>query len=260
MATFEGQTLVLGLILGLRHGLDPDHIAVIDNLAFRMADRRSPWTGWVGALFALGHSLSVAVVAVGVSLAAIRLPLPPVMAEVVDWGVIALMALVAVLNLRALKRPVYTPVGWKQTLAPGLAKATHPLGVFAIGVVFGLVFDTASQAAAWGLAASASGGLQEVLMLCLVFGAGMTLTDTVDSQLVARLLRTGGRSGGVQAYRRGVGWLIVALSLGMAGFGLARKLTGAQDLPDMLLTALGLTMALTVVAVLLAGRPKAAAN
>ena len=261
MATFEGQTLALGLILGLRHGLDPDHIAVIDNLAFRMADRRSPWTGWVGTLFALGHSLSVAVVAVGVSLAAIRLPLPPLMAEVVDWGVIALMALVAVLNLRALKRTVYTPVGWKQTLAPGLAKATHPFGVFAIGVVFGLVFDTASQAAAWGLAASASGGLQEVLMLCLVFGAGMTLTDTIDSQLVARLLRAGGRGGGrVQAYRRGVGWLIVALSLGMAGFGLAKKLMGAQELPDMLLTTLGLTMALTVVAVLLAGRPKPATH
>jgi high-affinity nickel-transport protein len=111
------------------------------------------------------------------------------------------------------------------------------------------------------LAASASGGLQEVLMLCLVFGAGMTLTDTIDSQLVARLLRAGGRGGGgMQAYRRGVGWLIVALSLGMAGFGLAKKLMGAQELPDMLLTTLGLTMALTVVAVLLAGRPKPATN
>jgi high-affinity nickel-transport protein len=183
------------------------------------------------------------------------------MAEMVDWGVIALMALVGVLNLRALRRPTtYSPVGWKQGLAPGLAKATHPLGVLAVGVVFGLVFDTASQAAAWGLAASASGGLREVLMLCLVFGAGMTLTDTVDSQLVARLLRRGGNGGQVQAYRRGVGWLIVALSLGMAGFALARKLMGVQDLPDMLLTALGLTMALAVVAMLLARRPKPAAS
>jgi high-affinity nickel-transport protein len=77
---------------------------------------------------------------------------------------------------------------------------------------------------------------------------------------VARLLRQGGDGGHVQAYRRGVGRLIVALSLGMAGFALARKLMGVQDLPDMLLTALGLTMALAMVAVLLGGRPKPASN
>ena len=39
-AVVSGSALGLVFLLGLRHGLDPDHIAVIDNLTFPAAEER----------------------------------------------------------------------------------------------------------------------------------------------------------------------------------------------------------------------------
>jgi len=66
----EMPGLCLMFVLGLRHALNPGHVAVIDNIVFRTADARPRMAAWTGTFFALGHSLSVAVVAVGVSLEA----------------------------------------------------------------------------------------------------------------------------------------------------------------------------------------------
>jgi high-affinity nickel-transport protein len=252
----SGSTLGLGLLLGLRHGLDPDHVAVIDNLTFRLAGQRSAWAPWVGTLFAVGHSLSVAVVAIGVSLAAVQFPLPVWMSEAVECLVIGLLILVGVLNLRALRHTAsYAPIGFRQGLIPRRLRATsHPAAIVAIGIIFGLVFDTASQAAAWGLAASSQDGLKGVALVSLVFAAGMITTDTIDSQVVARLLKADGDASRVRFYRRGVGWLIVGLSFAMAGYALAAKWVGIGDVSGTLMSAFGLTTAVAVVAFLLIGK------
>jgi len=243
-------------ILGLRHGLDPDHIAVVDNLTFRAAEDRPELAPWVGTLFALGHSLSVAVVAVGVSLLAGLFAPPLWLGAAVDWLIVALLLLVGILNLRALvSAEVYRPVGWRQGLIPsGLRGTSHPLAIVAIGMIFGLVFDTATQAAAWGAAASAGGGAPGALAVAGAFAAGMILTDTADSQIVARLLRSKGDPGRVRRYRRGVGWLIVAMSFGMAAYSLAGLVDVGAELPDDLFTALGAVMALMVMAGLAVSR------
>jgi high-affinity nickel-transport protein len=56
--------LLLMLVLGLRHGLDPDHIACIDGLTSRPMQRGHRHGAWVGTLFAIGHGLLVTVIAV----------------------------------------------------------------------------------------------------------------------------------------------------------------------------------------------------
>ena len=157
-----GPALGLILLLGLRHGLDPDHIAVVDNLTFRAAEERPRWAPWIGTLFALGHSLAVAAVAVGVAVLTPRFVLPAWVSSAVDWAIIVLLVLVGSLNLLALRHPgAYVPVGWRQGLIPGaLRDSSHPLAVVMVGIVFGLVFDTATQAAAWGLAASSTAGFR----------------------------------------------------------------------------------------------------
>lgn len=246
----------LGLVflLGLRHGLDPDHVAIIDNMTFQAADQRPPLAPWVGALFAVGHSLSVAAVALAVAAFSARLMWPQWASEAMEWVVIALLFLVGCLNLRALLRSaVYTPTGWRSRLVPArFRESSSPLGILITGVAFGLVFDTATQAAAWGAAASAGAGLLGAALVSAVFAAGMILTDTADSRIVAGLLRRGGgAAAGVRRYRRGVGWVIVALSFGMAAYALLMKVTAASDPPDMLITALGAGMSLIVVLVLL---------
>ena len=52
------------LVLGLRHGLDPDHIACIDRLTWRAMQHGRHHGPWVGTLFAIGHGLLVTIVAV----------------------------------------------------------------------------------------------------------------------------------------------------------------------------------------------------
>jgi high-affinity nickel-transport protein len=243
-------TLGLMFVLGLRHGLDPDHVAVIDNIVFRSVDERPRLSGWTGTLFALGHSLAVAVVALGVSALAGWLVLPRWVGGLVDMMVIALLVVVGTLNLFALlRRGDYVPVGWRARVVPGpLRTSTHPAAVVVIGVVFGLVFDTATQAAAWGAAAATQGGIATAAVIALTFGIGMVIADTCDSQIVSRLLRsTRGAGGMVRRYRRGVGWLIVGLSYGMALLALLEASGLGTGIDDLSFTAIGLIAAIGVV-------------
>ncbi|MBB6254589.1 nickel permease [Nitrospirillum iridis] len=251
-------TLSLMFVLGLRHGLDPDHVAVIDNIVFRMVDERPRLSPWTGTLFALGHSLAVAGVAVGVAAFARRLAMPPWFAPTVDIAVILLLAFVGSLNLAALlRRRPYAPVGWRAGLIPArLRTSTHPAALVAVGIVFGLVFDTATQAAAWGAAATTQGGLAAIAGIIIAFAAGMILADTLDSQIVSRLLRSrDSPTAVIQRYRRAVGWLIVALSYGMALFALLEISGHGVDIDDTSFTLLGAGGALGVV--ILLGSPHA---
>ncbi len=243
-------------LLGLRHGLDPDHVAVIDNFTFRAAEERPALAPWTGALFAIGHSLSVGLIAILVASFTAQLHWPGWLAEGVDWAVVVLLVLVGVLNLRALgNRGPYTPAGWRQSLLPARLKGgSHPLAIMTTGVIFGLVFDTATQAAAWGAAASAHAGIGGAAAVAAVFAAGMVITDTADSQIVARLLRTRGEPSGVLRYRRGVGWTIVALSFGMASYALSTKLGWIGELSDIGFTVAGAIIAAVVMLALLVER------
>jgi high-affinity nickel-transport protein len=255
---FANPLSALGLIflLGLRHGLDPDHIVIIDNLTFRAVTERPRAAPWIGFLFAAGHSVSVAAVAIGVSLAAGLFRLPAWLTSGVEWAVILLLIVVGALNLRALTQAgPYSPKGWRQGFTPKrLRDTSHPLAVVLIGVIFGLVFDTATQAAAWGLAASSTGGPRGAIFVSLAFALGMILTDTIDSQIVARLLMGTAQVARVTAYRRIVGWMIVILSFGMAIYALSAKVAGSIALPDRVGGALGIIMAVSVIGVLWLGR------
>ncbi|MGY3538357.1 high-affinity nickel permease [Bradyrhizobium sp. USDA 4515] len=65
-------TALLAYVLGLRHAVDADHIATIDNVVRKlMQDGRHPLA--VGLFFAFGHSLSVAVAVAAIAAAALAL-------------------------------------------------------------------------------------------------------------------------------------------------------------------------------------------
>lgn len=88
------SALALGLMLGARHALEPDHLAAVTTLA---AERRGPWAGLaLGSWWGLGHALSLGVVAG--SLAALGLQMPPVLAL---WLEVAVGVMVVLLGLRA---------------------------------------------------------------------------------------------------------------------------------------------------------------
>jgi len=239
-ASISGMSLMF--VLGLRHGFDPDHIAMIDSMVYRSVETRSNTARWIGTLFALGHGLTVTLIAVALGSLAGSMPIPAAISGFLEWLPVALLILVGTLNLRdLLSRHDYRVAGWKTRFVPQrLRDSSHPLAIFSVGVVFALVFDTATQAAAWGYAATAHSGVWMALLVGLVFTVGMVITDTLDGRLMVRLLRQVSPRVEALAYRRKVGWIVVALSYGIALYGIAKHFFPALELGDTTLTVAGL--------------------
>lgn len=185
----HSSLLTLAVALGLRHGVDPDHLAAIDGLS-RLRPSR-----WNGVLFAIGHGALVTLLAVGVGglLARSIGPYAP-------W----LLILLGVVNLWRLKAPATHPN--RVTRIP----RTSPL---LVGVLFGAGFETASQLSALVLAADIN-----PWFLGVMFSAGMMLVDGMDGYLASRT-QSQAITGGRRALRasRALGIFVVVFSFGLGG-------------------------------------------
>ena len=231
----------LMLILGLRHGIDPDHIAIIDGMTLRVLKLKPKLAPWVGTLFALGHGLTVTAIAVIVSLISFKFSLSPLAKNFIEHLPTALLLIIGSLNLASLlRRKQYQAIGWKQYILPKfLASSTHPISIVAVGVIFAAVFDTATQAAAWGYIATSKGGVWLALATGVVFSLGMMLTDTLDGRLMCKLIKQADQAN-MQAYRRAVGFFIVALSFGIAFYSIATQIYPKVELTEQNFTWLGI--------------------
>jgi nickel/cobalt transporter (NiCoT) family protein len=205
-------TAFLAYVLGLRHAVDADHIATIDNVVRKlMQEDKRPYA--VGLFFSLGHSLSIAVAVAAIAGAAFalqgRFAEFKSVGSVIGTGASAFFLLaIAVINLVIL-RGVWAsfrkarrgePVEEQElnALLAGrglLARIFRPLfrmvsrswQMFPVGFLFGLGFDTATEISLFAVAASqASGGmtLGTIMIFPALFTAGMTLVDTTDSVLM----------------------------------------------------------------------------
>lgn len=187
-------TLALVFVLGVRHGLDADHLAAIDGFA-RLRPSR-----FGGVLFGLGHGLVVTALAL----------LAGHLSEGFGLDGLApyLFLAVAALNLWRLARPASPHTH----AAPFLA-----LGPFVVGLLLAVGMETSSQLAALSLAQRLP-----PLLLGLTFTLGMVLADGLDGLLASQLQRdrrVDPRR--AQLASRAMGWLVVTLSLLFALTGLA---------------------------------------
>jgi hypothetical protein len=92
--------LLLGILLGLRHAFEPDHLAAVSTL---VADSHSPRAGlFVGAVWGLGHTLGL--LAVGAVLAILEKTLPPSVEQGFECAVAGMLIL---LGLRGLVRAAF---------------------------------------------------------------------------------------------------------------------------------------------------------
>ena len=186
----KGAALVTVIAaLGMRHGVDPDHLSVIDGLSRFHPSR------WNGVYFALGHGIIVTLLAVGFG----RL-LAGVVAPYTVWILLAL----GFANLWRLWRPKQH----KHPKPPRLFQASPLL----LGVLFGMGFETASQLSAILLA-----GQLNPWILGVVFSLGMVLVDGTDGFLAARTqqLALTGHNRSVRS-SRALGVLVVVVSFGVA--------------------------------------------
>src|SRR5262245_57048311 len=89
----------LGSLLGIRHALEPDHLAAVTTLVSR--ERSSVRAAMLGACWGLGHTL--ALVVVGAVLIVLRKEMPAALTELFELGV-ALMLIT--LGVRAVVQAV----------------------------------------------------------------------------------------------------------------------------------------------------------
>lgn len=264
-AIFSITGLAVMIGLGVRHALDPDHVATVDGIAFGLLDRAPRLAPWVGALFALGHGLVITAIAMAVSAAATRVALPASWMGLVEWSPTVLLVLVGVLNIRALRSQAdaYAPVGWKSGFLPKrMRQGASPFTIFLVGMAFALALDTAVQAAAWGAAASAQGGVVAAGAVGLAFTAGMVVAAGAYGALICRVLQAAEASAQAARYRRMIGWGTVVFAFGVALYTVALHLVPALEAFENGLMALGLASvaALAVVAgVARLRRPRVAA-
>ncbi len=214
---FHAQPLLLGTGLlaytfGLRHAVDADHIAAIDNVTRKlMQDGRRPVA--VGFFFALGHSAVVLLVAAAVAATAAamqnRFEAWKGVGGVVSTAASALfLFLIAAMNIVILRgvwrafRQLRQGGGFDphdlDTLLDGrglLARLFRPVfrlvsrswHMLPVGFLFGLGFDTATEVSLLGISsAEAAHGvsLWSVLVFPVLFAAGMSLVDTTDGVLM----------------------------------------------------------------------------
>jgi high-affinity nickel-transport protein len=216
-ASFRHYPVLLGTSLlafgfGLRHAVDADHIAAIDNVTRKLMQDGSRPIG-VGLFFSLGHSSVVVLACVGVAATAMtfkdRIESLHAIGGLIGTSISAIFLLVlAVLNLFILAHVVraflrakasreYVEEDLNILLAKGglLSRLLRPLfgmitrswHMYPLGVLFGLGFDTATEIGLLGIsAAEASKGLPlwSILIFPALFTAGMTLIDTTDSILM----------------------------------------------------------------------------
>jgi high-affinity nickel-transport protein len=214
---FHPFPILLGIALlaysfGLRHAVDADHIAAIDNVTRKLMQNGERPVG-VGLFFSLGHSsvvigLSVALAATA-SVAQSHFSILREVGGLIGTSVSAiflfLIAAANILILISVYRTFQAVKGGGQFIEADLDMALANRGVmgrifrrlfrlisrswhmYPLGLLFGLGFDTATEVGLLGISATeAARGLSlwYILIFPVLFTAGMLLVDTTDSILM----------------------------------------------------------------------------
>jgi len=205
-------TSFLAYGFGLRHAVDADHIAAIDNVTRKlMQDGKRPVT--VGFFFSLGHSTVVilASIVIAVTAAALQTRFAAFreVGGLIGTGVSTLFLLaIAIVNLMVLaavygafrrvrRGERYVEEDMQAFLAQRglLGRLFRPLfklvrrswHLYPLGFLFGLGFDTATEIVLLDISAvEAAKGLSlwAILIFPALFTAGMALIDTSDGVLM----------------------------------------------------------------------------
>jgi high-affinity nickel-transport protein len=205
-------TAFLAYIFGLRHAVDADHIAAIDNVVRKlMQDGKRPMS--VGFFFSLGHSTVVIMAVVAIAATAVALhgrsesfkDVGSIVGTGVSAGFLIVLAIANLVILKGVWRSFQNvrrgghldedDLDLLMSKSGFFARIFRPLfrtvarswHMYPLGFLFGLGFDTATEIGLLGISAvEAAQGLSlwSTLVFPALFTAGMALVDTADSTLM----------------------------------------------------------------------------
>ncbi len=205
-------TAFLAYSFGLRHAVDADHIAAIDNVTRKLMQEQKPPVG-VGFFFSLGHSTIVFALSAAVAITSVAIKnhfdsieaFGNIAGTLISAFFLLAIAVMNILVLTAIFRTfrrvkaggVYADEDLNLLLARrgffgrmfrGLFRMINSSWqMYPVGLLFGLGFDTATEVGLLGIsAAEASKGLPvwSIMVFPALFTAGMALIDTTDSVLM----------------------------------------------------------------------------
>jgi hypothetical protein len=230
--------LALGFLLGMRHATDPDHVIAVTTIVAR--HRRAAGAAVIGAVWGLGHSLTILLVGGGIIL--FRWVIPGRVGLSMELAVGLMLIVLGIANLTGIfqlfnrnhshshahghgdyvhthphshdpdvhpHRPEQTPLGWldRQFGAIGLYQLIRPL---VVGIVHGL----AGSAAVALLVLTTIGNAKWSLLYLLIFGVGTIVGMMLITAAITLPFAHGARLGG-----RFPGGLRVASGLLSVAFG-----------------------------------------
>jgi high-affinity nickel-transport protein len=202
----------LAYSFGLRHAVDADHIAAIDNVTRKLMQQGKRPVA-VGLMFSLGHSTIVVVGSIAIAATALALQhridgvrqIGGVIGTLVSTLFLFAIAIVNLIVLHSVYRSFqrvrrgepYVDEDFDLLLGNRgfLSRLFRPMfnliqcswHMYPLGFLFGLGFDTATEIGLLGLsAAEASKGLSlsSILVFPVLFAAGMSLIDATDNVLM----------------------------------------------------------------------------
>jgi high-affinity nickel-transport protein len=205
-------TALLAYSFGLRHAVDADHIAAIDNVTRKLMQEGKRPVG-IGFMFSLGHSTIVVLGSAAIAATALALQhrmdgarmvggvIGTLVSALFLFGIAAVNIVVLSSIYRAFVRvrngAPYVDEDFDMLLAsrgflsrlfrPMFAMIRRSWHMYPLGVLFGLGFDTATEIGLLGIsAAEASKGLPlwSIMVFPALFAAGMSLIDTTDNILM----------------------------------------------------------------------------
>jgi nickel/cobalt transporter (NiCoT) family protein len=205
-------TALLAYTFGLRHAVDADHIAAIDN-ATRKLMQEGKWPVAVGFFFSLGHSTIVFGLTIAIAMASVLLKsrfddfaaIGGIIGTTVSGFFLLAIALANLIILVTVYRTfqraknrgrfveedinlILSKRGFFGRIFPTLFRLIgHSWQMYPVGFLFGLGFDTATEVGMLGISArEATNGLSlwSILVFPTLFTAGMALVDSTDSILM----------------------------------------------------------------------------
>lgn len=245
------STAILAYMLGLRHAIDPDHLAAIDNVTRKLTNDGKVPLG-VGFCFALGHSAFVLLVVMFLTASAVHvndLPIASLQSygEIVSTFISTVFLLsIGFLNLSALRnikhkdrqtlRQLSTTRLWTRFVAPLFADIRSSRGMIFIGFLFALSFDTATEISLFGMGAAQAVGhnlpMLQILIFPVLFAAGMTLVDMINSIAMLGAYRWSSQDKGRQRkYYLTITTASALLAIAIGGANLIRLLGNLSSLP-----------------------------
>lgn len=184
--------ICMALFLGVRHGLDLDHIATIDSITRTTTNVRM--AKYAGVFFSLGHGLVVILLSLIIGSGIANIYIPQWLNGFGNFISVTFLFIFGILTLWSVFHSSETeiiPLSIRGLVSKVIFRKgqQNVIYIVLIGAFFALSFDTFSQVALFSLSAKTLFGGFFAAALGITFMLGMMMSDGVNGYLVAKILQ-----------------------------------------------------------------------